>query len=186
MKLPRIAALAVITLAPLLAAAATIIEPTVPGSTPQSTPPGGAAPAPTVEAPPPPRPPQNEMRAARDADARQCLTLATNRQVHACAERYRNRAARVRAAKTTKPAVAGEMVKAAESSKAPAKPAAGAPPDAIVLKPPGMKPPPEPPKPAADPSKGAVQPPKTSDVVKPEPPKAPASAPPQKSEPTKK
>ncbi|MGZ8155580.1 MAG: hypothetical protein ACXW2I_04390 [Burkholderiales bacterium] len=44
----------------------------------------------------PARPAQNDARAKADADARHCLDLSTNAQVHRCAEGYRNRKAGVR------------------------------------------------------------------------------------------
>ena len=49
--------------------------------------------------PPPPQPPQLVMNARRhqnDADARRCLQLATNRQIHRCAQPYLPREARAR------------------------------------------------------------------------------------------
>jgi hypothetical protein len=46
-----------------------------------------------ASAPIPPRLVQNNRRAQRDADARHCLTLATNREVHRCSLRYRPRGA---------------------------------------------------------------------------------------------
>lgn len=60
----------------------------------------------------PPRPAKNETRARGDADARHCLDMPTNAQVHRCAERYRTHAKR-----------AGGTVKAAKKDKggAPAK-----------------------------------------------------------------
>src|SRR4051812_32262974 len=90
-----IVALALVACVPLLARAATTAEPVVPK---------GLADAPMTaptelssDTPPPPRPMKNEMAAQRDADARQCLNLPTNTQVHRCAERYRSHAARARA-----------------------------------------------------------------------------------------
>ena len=182
MKLLWMAALA--ALAPALASAATIIEPTVPPGISDS-PPGAAPPAASTaapEPPPPPRPPQNEMRAQHDADARQCLTLPTNRQVHACAERYRAHAARARTARAGKAPASGEMVKAAETSKVEGKPAAAPPSGTFVIRPPEQA------KPVAEAPKPAAQPPKTADVIKPEPPNAPAPTPPTQkpTEPAKK
>jgi hypothetical protein len=56
---------------------------------------------PRIEAPFEPRPIElvqrpeiNARRAAADADARACLELATNMDVHRCADRYRARTAR--------------------------------------------------------------------------------------------
>jgi hypothetical protein len=97
-----IAALAVIAFAPALAIAAQTVDPVFPrglSDTPMD-PPTELQDAPPPA--PPPRPMKNEIAAQRDADARQCLTLPTNRQVAACAERYRQHAARVRAAKSAK------------------------------------------------------------------------------------
>ena len=65
--------------------------------------------APSTPAPVPPRLVQNERRAQSDADARHCLTAASNEAIHRCAERYRNRAARaatVRKASAKPPAAA--------------------------------------------------------------------------------
>ena len=59
---------------------------------------------------PPWSPIKNELRHERDADARRCLELPTNRQVHRCAERYRSRASR-----------AGSVVKASSKPAAAAK-----------------------------------------------------------------
>lgn len=43
----------------------------------------------------------NVRRHQRDADARQCLQLATNTQIHRCAERYRSRASRAQVSKAS-------------------------------------------------------------------------------------
>jgi hypothetical protein len=88
-------------------------EPAVPRGLPdQRLEPAGELARP-ASAPVPPRLVQNARRAQRDADARHCLTLATNRAVHRCAERYRSRAARAARAASAKKA----------SLKAPAAPA---------------------------------------------------------------
>jgi hypothetical protein len=42
----------------------------------------------------PARPPPNESRARLDTDARHCLDLSTNADVHRCAEPYRTRIAK--------------------------------------------------------------------------------------------
>jgi hypothetical protein len=86
-------------------------------------------------------------RHARDADARQCLHLTNNRQIHRCAERYRPHTSHVALTKTTAGASASagaergikpDLSKAAEPAKpvesakaaAPAPAAAAAPPKA--------------------------------------------------------
>ncbi|HUP94891.1 MAG TPA: hypothetical protein VM164_08275 [Burkholderiales bacterium] len=72
------------------------------------------APAVAVE-PAVPQLAMNVRRHQRDADARQCLQLATNVQVHRCAERYRSHASRAQVSKaalkkTTAPATASAVV----------------------------------------------------------------------------
>ena len=57
----------------------------------------------------------NVRRHQRDADARRCLQLATNVQIHRCAERYRSHASRAQVSKaalkkTTAPATASAVV----------------------------------------------------------------------------
>ena len=57
----------------------------------------------------------NVQRHQRDADARRCLQLATNVQIHRCAERYRSHASRAHVSKaalkkTTAPATASAVV----------------------------------------------------------------------------
>ena len=57
----------------------------------------------------------NVRRHQRDADARRCLQLATNVQIHRCAERYRSHASRAQVSKaalkkTTAPAAASAVV----------------------------------------------------------------------------
>ncbi len=164
-----IAALAVVACVPLLARAATIADPVVPkglSDTPMS------APTPLAESAPPPRPMKNEIAASHDADARQCLNLPTNRQIMACAERYRSHVHRTsakvaKAAPSDKPKE--EVVKAADTAKpAPAakapdtsKAAASTAPAATTAKPP------------------AAAPTKTSDVIN-LPPLKPAAAEPTK------
>jgi hypothetical protein len=70
-------------------------------------------------------------RHAHDADARQCLRLANNRQIHRCAERYRPHIAQAELTKTKAPATAAgggvERGYKADLSKAaePAKPIEG-------------------------------------------------------------
>src|SRR3954471_7126480 len=81
------------------ALAATTAEPVVPQGLSDAP---MAAPGELSEQPLPPRPMKNELAAQRDADARQCLSLPTNRQVMACAERYRSHAARVHKASVAK------------------------------------------------------------------------------------
>src|SRR6266508_832090 len=104
-----IAALALIAWVPAPALAAQMVDPVVPkalSDAPMDTP------AALPEEPPPPRPVRNELAAQKDADARQCLDLPTNRQVHACAERYRVHLARARAAKAAKTSAAVGSAKA--------------------------------------------------------------------------
>jgi hypothetical protein len=52
----------------------------------------------------PPRLEQSPSRPRSDVDARHCLDLATNAQVHRCAEPFRTRPSQARA----KPAIAGK------------------------------------------------------------------------------
>ena len=61
-------------------------------------------------------------RGRSDADARNCLQLASNRQIHRCAERYRPNAARARVTRT-------KAAKPAETKAASVKPADVAKPD---------------------------------------------------------
>lgn len=49
----------------------------------------------------PPRLVQNERRAQRDADARNCLTMSTNKDVHRCSLRYRSQASRAAVVKAS-------------------------------------------------------------------------------------
>ena len=173
-----IATLAVLALAPALAHAAQMVDPVVPSALPESSLPpptelGGAV---------PPRLRQNEMRGMRDADARHCLDLPTNRQVHRCAERYRSRVARARAASVKAAAAAPKGAETAVVAPA-AKPAemarpSDAPKGTIMIKPmESSKATPSPaPAPAAPPQaapKAAQAPPKTTDVIKPAPPAEP-------------
>lgn len=81
--------------------------------------------APAVEpiqsapAPIPPRLVQNAQRAQRDADARNCLTLSTNKEVHRCSLRYRSQAARAAAVRkaSTKPAATPPAAASIEFSR---------------------------------------------------------------------
>jgi len=73
-----------------------------------------AKPAP---APIPPRLVQNQRRAQRDADARHCLTLATNKAVHRCSLKYRSRATKRAAVVKAKAKPASEKAAAIELSK---------------------------------------------------------------------
>jgi hypothetical protein len=78
-------------------------------------------------APPSPRPPrlvQNEQRTQRDSDARHCLTLATNKEVHRCSLRYRNREARAAAVKASAKSSSAKPLAAAPAKAEPAKPVA--------------------------------------------------------------
>jgi hypothetical protein len=68
----------------------------------------------------------NVQRHQRDADARRCLQLPTNGQIHRCAERYRSHASRAHVSKaslkTTAPALsklrrAGKGSRAVEDSR---------------------------------------------------------------------
>ena len=64
---------------------------------------------------------QDPTRGHNDADARQCLQLTTNDQIHRCAEKYRSPASRAKLVKTAQPAgksKAGETVQPAETPKA--------------------------------------------------------------------
>ncbi len=83
---------------------------------------------PPSPAPRPPRLVQNERRTQRDSDARHCLTLATNREVHRCSLRYRNRMARAAAVKTSAKASSAKPITAAPAMIEPSKPA-------VVVKP---------------------------------------------------
>ena len=176
-----IAALAVVACVPLLARAATTADPVVPKGLSDAP---MAEPTPLAETPPPPRPMKNEMAASHDADARQCLNFPSNRQIMACAERYRSHHARAKVAKVTpsdKPKE--EVVKAADTSKSVAAAKA---PDTSKGAPSAA--------PAATAAKPPAAPTKTSDVInlpplKPvaaEPPKPAAAAPAKAPEPAKK
>jgi hypothetical protein len=99
-------------------------EPTVPRGLSESRvePSGTLAPPAQPQVPPAvvvePAVPQlamNVRRHQRDADARRCLQLATNMQIHRCAERYRSHASRAQVSKaalkkTTAPATASAVV----------------------------------------------------------------------------
>ena len=113
------------------AAYAQTYEPAVPrgltdGGAPQSRELAQPAPAPaapgvqTVD-PVIPKLVMDSRRGTSDADARNCLHLASNRQIHRCAERYRPRASRpgvtrTRAAKPAE-AAAASRARAAEIAK---------------------------------------------------------------------
>jgi hypothetical protein len=64
---------------------------------------------------------QDPRRGHNDADARQCLQLAANNQIHRCAEKYRPQASRAKLVKTAQPA---DKAKTAEAAK-PAESATG-------------------------------------------------------------
>lgn len=73
------------------------VDPAVPkGTLEQRTEPSGKTADPAI-----PQLVQDPTRGHNDADARQCLQLATNQQVHRCAEKYRSRASRAAVVKTT-------------------------------------------------------------------------------------
>ena len=83
------------------AAAQQRYDPAIPkGVSEQRVEPSGelAQPAP---APVPPRLVQNARRTQRDADARECLTLATNKAVHRCSLKYRSRESRAAVVKAS-------------------------------------------------------------------------------------
>lgn len=155
--------------------------------------------APPSPAPRPPRLVQNERRTQSDSDARHCLTLASNREVHRCSLRYRNRAARAAAVRTSAKASAAKPTSAAPAMLEPSKPmdivkpGAPRPGDAAkaqdlvkpmdVTKPGGMAKPAESTAKAPEAQKPAATPPAPAPVAKPAAPAAPAAKAP---EPTKK
>ena len=118
MKRTWIAAIAL--LAGCQAYAQTQYEPAIPRgipdmSGPQSRELAQPAPAPQSVDPAIPRLVTSNDRHRRDADARNCLQLTSNRQIHRCAERYRPRVARssvarTKAARTARPAGAAAPV----------------------------------------------------------------------------
>ena len=129
----------------------------------------GAPVAQTVD-PAVPRLLMDRRRGGSDADARNCLQLASNRQIHRCAERYRPHATRARVTRTraAKPAEAkaSEAKAASVKSVDPAKPdlsKAAAPAKAIETAKvvPPVAPPPVVEKPAATPK--AAPPEKTAE-----------------------
>lgn len=76
----------------------------------------------TAPAPIPPRLVQNSRRAQRDADARQCLAMATNKDIHRCSLRYRSAASRAAVVKASAkpaaaPAASVELAKPADIGK---------------------------------------------------------------------
>lgn len=77
-----------------------VFEPAVPRALPEQR----VDPAGQLQETMPPELVQNVRRHAMDADARHCLQLAANQEVHRCAEKYRPRVAS--AAKAPKPASA--------------------------------------------------------------------------------
>ena len=94
-------------------------EPAIPKGLPESrVEPSGELPE---SAPVPPRLEMNAMRAQSDADARQCLEMASNVQIHRCAERYRSRAARAtatRIARTPTPVGSSGSQQTSEAAEA--------------------------------------------------------------------
>jgi hypothetical protein len=139
----------VVALAAASAYAQQVFEPAVPRGLPETrVEPSGelALPAQPAE---PPQLVMNMRRHQSDADARRCLQLATNRQIHRCAQPYL-------------PAAAARLVRA--TAKADTAPAASRARASDLAKPDLSK--------AAEPAKPAGQaaaqpaPPKTSDVVK--------------------
>jgi hypothetical protein len=165
--------LAALCLAPVLAHSAQIVEPAVPkGLQPEGT----VEPSGELQAPVAPRLEMNERRSQHDADARHCLELPTNAQVHRCAERYRTHIARVRAAqaKVASAALKGTETKgsAAAAKSAEIEKPADSGKGTFTIKPmdttksAAAAPPPD--------SARSTSTPKTSDVIKPA---APAKAP---------
>jgi len=69
-------------------------EPAVPKALPESR----VAPAGELGATSPPALVMDASRGRSDADARHCLELTTDREVHRCAEKYRSRALRATSA----------------------------------------------------------------------------------------
>jgi hypothetical protein len=131
-----------------------VFEPAVPRGLPETRV------EPSGELPPPAQPPQlvmNMRRHQNDADARRCLQLATNRQIHRCAQPYLPAAARARVVRATAKAdsvPAASRARASELAKPdlskaaePAKPVDTA-------------------KPASQAAAQPASPPKTADVVK--------------------
>lgn len=70
--------------------------------------------SPTPAAPRPPRLIQNARRAQRDADARHCLDMGSNKGIHRCSLKYRSRASRAARVKkaSAKPPAAPAAAKA--------------------------------------------------------------------------
>jgi hypothetical protein len=147
--------------------------------------------SPTPAAPRPPRLIQNARRAQRDADARHCLNMGSNKGIHRCSLKYRSRASRAARVKkaSAKPPAAPAAAKA-EITRPPSgvmKPGAPRPGDAAkaadLVKPMDVTKPAAVPKPvesakAPQPAKAATPP------VKPAapgaPPPLPAKAPERK------
>ena len=97
------------------------------------------------------------MRHQHDADARRCLQLASNRQIHRCAERYRPHASHASVVRTTAKADSMPASARARTSDL-AKPDMSK--AAEPAKPVDMA------KPAAQATAQPASPPKTADVVK--------------------
>ena len=189
----RITSMAAIALLSAASAyAQTQFEPAIPRGIPDTAvqpsrelaQPAPAAPAPQVVEPVVPRLVMNRARGRTDADARQCLQLATNRQIHRCAERYLPRAARkgvrrTKAARSAQAIAPSARAKAADLGKPdmskaadPAKPvdlkagAASTPPatKSVIAEKPSATPKPAAPEKGAE--KTAERPPKWTDGAK--------------------
>ena len=119
--LAALAMLAVLTTA--AASAQQRYDPAIPRGVPeQRLEPAGdlTQPAPS---PIPPRLVQNAQRTQSDSDARHCLTLPTNKEVHRCSLRYRSHAARRAAVVKASAKPSASKAAATAAGIAPAKPA---------------------------------------------------------------
>lgn len=114
----RIGLIAVVAaLAAASAFAQQTFEPAVPKGIPDSrVEPSGELKPPAAPQPAAPQLVMNRARAQSDADARQCLQLASNKQIHRCAERYLPREARARITKA-KVAKSADPIRAADRAK---------------------------------------------------------------------
>lgn len=99
--LPLLALAALAVLSTATASAQQRYDPAIPrGVSEQRVEPSGELAQP-ARAPIPPRLVQNARRTQHDADARACLTLATNKAVHRCSLKYRSRASRAAVVKAS-------------------------------------------------------------------------------------
>lgn len=110
-RIGLIAVIAALAAASALAQPQTF-EPAVPKGLPESR----VEPSGELRPPAPPQLVMNRARGNSDADARQCLQLTSNKQIHRCAERYRSHASRAGVTKA-KIAKSADPIRAADRAR---------------------------------------------------------------------